>query len=247
MSELFFTCFTFKWQTELVQNESHLGAGFSPRFRRIQWKTCWKSYSWVHQNPCRPRIPKSSNKCESILSADLHLEFGFASKWSQPWSAKTRDPQALCSWGPRPSLSCTASDATSTRSFTTSTWPSAAAKCNGVRPQAAHAAETCAMFERQEIRRRFELDWPKSSKVFITEISYIILIVNILSEQVSRVKGKPRFEKKNKSFESAARLHGTWSKMDQHGMIYTWIFQVCFCLLFCPKAETSARFFQNRL
>ena len=52
------------------------------------------------------------------------------------------------------------------------------------------------MFERQEIRRRFELDWPKSSKVFITEISYIILIVNILSEQVSRVKGKPRFEKK---------------------------------------------------
>ena len=65
-----------------------------------------------------------------------------ATKWSQQRSAKARDPQVLCSWGPLPSLSCTASDATSTRSFTTSTWPKKAATCNGVRPRAAHAAET---------------------------------------------------------------------------------------------------------
>ena len=38
MSELLFTCFTSKWQTELDQNESHLGAGFCPSFRRIQCK-----------------------------------------------------------------------------------------------------------------------------------------------------------------------------------------------------------------
>ena len=43
---------------------------------------------------------------------------------------------------PPPTSSCTASDATSTRSFTTSTWPLAAANCNGVQPRAAHAAET---------------------------------------------------------------------------------------------------------
>ena len=65
-----------------------------------------------------------------------------ATKWSQQRSAKARDPQVLCSWGPLPSLSCTPSDATSTRSFTTSTWPKKAATCNGVQPQAAHAAET---------------------------------------------------------------------------------------------------------
>ena len=45
----------------------------------------------------------------------------------QQRSGKARDPQVPCSWGPLPSSSCTASDATSTRSFTTSTWPSAAA------------------------------------------------------------------------------------------------------------------------
>ena len=65
-----------------------------------------------------------------------------ATKWSQRWSAKARDPQVLCSWGPLPSLSCTPSDATSTRSFTTSTWPFQAATCNGIWPRAAHAAET---------------------------------------------------------------------------------------------------------
>ena len=51
------------------------------------------------------------------------------------------------------------------------------------------------MFVLQHIHR-FELDWLKSSKIYISKISYIILFVNILSEQVSLVKGTPGFEKK---------------------------------------------------
>ena len=73
-----------------------------------------------------------------ILNSNCHQ----VKPWSQQRSAKARDPQVLCSWGPPPSSFCTASDATFTRSFTTSTWPFQAARCNGVSPRAAHAAET---------------------------------------------------------------------------------------------------------
>ena len=87
-----------------------------------------------------------------------------ATKWSQQRSAKARDPQVLCSWGPLPSLSCTPSDATSTRRFTTSTWPSAAAMCNGVRPRAAHAAETLFAEVEERVTTETCWDWTKFTR-----------------------------------------------------------------------------------
>ena len=77
-------------------------------------------------------------------------------------------------------MSCTASDATSTRSFPTSTRPLAAAKCKGVQPQAGHAAGQCLKYiEIQEIHCRFELDWPKStSPRFLTSSSKEVWTLN---------------------------------------------------------------------
>ena len=62
----------------------------------------------------------------------------------------------------------------------------------------------------QEIRCRFELDWPKSSKVYISESSYIILFVNILSEQGNLVKGTPSLEKIQICW---IRCEATWHTM----------------------------------
>ena len=76
MSELLFTCFTSKWQTELDQNESHLGAGFCPSFRRIQCKPVENpTVGFIETHVDREFQNHQTYKCESILSDDLHLEF----------------------------------------------------------------------------------------------------------------------------------------------------------------------------
>ena len=110
VSELFFTCFKFKWQTD----KPNL---FKTKLTRRSWcfsklplqfenllKNPMIGFIETHVNTCRLNIPKSSNipnlrceDCESILSGDLHLEFGFAIRWSQQRSTKSIDPQ----WNPQ--------------------------------------------------------------------------------------------------------------------------------------------------
>ena len=87
-------------------------------------------------------------------------------------------------------------------------------------PMPQRRAQCLKHIEIQEIHCRFELDWPKSTSPRFLTSSYLWL--SFQNESVLIVlRQEHQGLKKDKSFESAERLHGTWCNMDQHGTIST--------------------------